>query len=322
MNAPEPELQQALDALLGEASPEADSAELARLRSELGAAGDVLRARAFAHARDEARFVARVLARTTREDLSLAGDVRLFIDFLRARLKASRALRLVAASLALHVVAGPALAWWMLREPEPERQLFIRVEPARELPFEDGSVPSEAPDDELLAEARAREARENARATAHFLLAERAQHLPELSVPADASVGLAELARRVEGLRAGQAAASTTPPPAAETFAALMWLEGELDRLREHGASASTAARRLAAELAGQEARIDAPELATLVAAALQRAWSEGLIDTAPTQAPTVLSAAWFDALAAAGALLPGDEPEIVRRWVAAARAK
>ncbi|MEQ1894994.1 MAG: hypothetical protein ABL998_20835 [Planctomycetota bacterium] len=101
-----------------------------------------------------------------------------------------------------------------------------------------------------------------------------------------------------------------------------MWLEGELDRLREHGASASTAARRLAAELAGQEARIDAPELATLVAAALQRAWSEGLIDTAPTQAPTVLSAAWFDALAAAGARLPGDEPEIVRRWVAAARAK
>ena len=169
-------LERALAALMeaSASSVEADPVELARLRFELAQAGQVLRAQAFARPRDEARFVARVLARTTREDLSRWGDLLLLRDYLRARLKASPALRLVAASLALHLVAAPAVAYWMLHEPEPKKPLLIHIEPPSSLPFDDGEVLAQ-PDDELLAAARAREARENARAETRYWLSARGQ---------------------------------------------------------------------------------------------------------------------------------------------------
>ena len=56
-------------------------------------------------------LVERILAATTREDLGRRGDLRLAAGFLRARLRESLWLRLAAASLAAHAVAGSAAAW-------------------------------------------------------------------------------------------------------------------------------------------------------------------------------------------------------------------
>jgi len=90
-------------------------------------------------------LVARVLARTTGEDLALRGDLWLLADFVRQRLAASRFLRLAAASLLVHLLALPVFAWLALR-PAPTPSGFrahlelreqalpaVPQEPAREL---------------------------------------------------------------------------------------------------------------------------------------------------------------------------------------------
>lgn len=77
----------------------------------------------------DSRLVARILSRTTGEDLGWRGDLGLLAGFLRQRLSASRAVRLLAASLALHLLALPLCAWLALRSPAPERALLVRIEP-------------------------------------------------------------------------------------------------------------------------------------------------------------------------------------------------
>lgn len=69
----------------------------------------------------ESSFVQRVLAQTTREDLGWRGDLHLLRDYVGARLKSSRALRVLAASLVVHLLVGPAVALWVYRtETKPE----------------------------------------------------------------------------------------------------------------------------------------------------------------------------------------------------------
>lgn len=81
----------------------------------------------------------RIYAATTREDLSWRGDLRLLGGFVAARLRSSRALRIAAASLLLHLLALPVLAWYgwthfgpdgpTLRfEPEPAKEPFAEQE--------------------------------------------------------------------------------------------------------------------------------------------------------------------------------------------------
>jgi hypothetical protein len=84
-------------------------------------------------------FQQRVLAATTREDLGLIGDARLVLRFCATRLRASRLLRLAAASLLAHVIALPVLAYFVLRtEKEPGLRITIEIPPAAsELPFAD-----------------------------------------------------------------------------------------------------------------------------------------------------------------------------------------
>ncbi len=62
----------------------------------------------------EQALVERVLTRTTREDLSVRGELRLVGRFLRDRLRSSAALRILAASVLLHLCIVPVLgmlAW-------------------------------------------------------------------------------------------------------------------------------------------------------------------------------------------------------------------
>ena len=77
-------------------------------------------------------FIAEVLARTTREDLGWAGDLRLVGRFVGARLRSSRALRFAAASLLVHLLVLPVFAWMALREARQEHVLQISVRAPRE----------------------------------------------------------------------------------------------------------------------------------------------------------------------------------------------
>jgi hypothetical protein len=91
-------------------------------------------------------FAERVLDSTSREDLGLAGDVRLILGFVGARLRSSRALRLAAASLLLHLLALPVLAFFVLREAEPRWPFNLTTEEPPELFFQ----PSLEPEPELV----------------------------------------------------------------------------------------------------------------------------------------------------------------------------
>lgn len=74
------------------------------------------------------RLSERILARTTREDLSWRGDLALVGGFLRKRLGESVALRLVAASLLVHLIAAPSLlAYYMLVKPAREVNLSFEM---------------------------------------------------------------------------------------------------------------------------------------------------------------------------------------------------
>lgn len=65
----------------------------------------------------DAALTARVLARTTREDLSWRGDLTLVGGYVRERLSRSVLLRFAAASLLLHVAALPVLAYYAFLAP-------------------------------------------------------------------------------------------------------------------------------------------------------------------------------------------------------------
>jgi len=309
-------LQQALDGLFGEGEPAAAD-EQARLASELARVREALRGRAFARPRDEARFVDAVLARTTREDLSWRGDLRLLRAFLGERLRASPALRLVAASLALHLVAAPALAWWMLHERPAERAFTLHVELPSELPFVDELPPLEQPTDELRAEAHAREARENERAFLRRSLLEGGAVLPSPAASPQGAMRL--LARHLAALRTRQAPALESLPAEAGLLEQALALELALDR-RWLGAQDEDVGRVGAAVLA--RALLDDPRAAAadFAACTLRRAWSEGLFEGPPPAAARPFTPAWFEALTRA----VHDDPsaEAVLRWCLAAQAK
>ena len=63
----------------------------------------------------ERALVERILAATTREDLSRRGDLRLLGACVRARLRESPALRLLCWSLAAHALLVAAVVWALVR---------------------------------------------------------------------------------------------------------------------------------------------------------------------------------------------------------------
>ncbi len=99
-----------------------------------------------ARGRRERALVERVLSRTTREDLSRWGDARLLVGFVAARLRGSVALRLLAASLLLHLLALPVVAWvvWVRPADAPRIGFELPAEPPSfaEIPREVPPEPS------------------------------------------------------------------------------------------------------------------------------------------------------------------------------------
>ena len=95
----------------------------------------------------------RILQSTTRSRAEWFGDLRLIRDWVLSRCQQSLWVRLAAASLILHLAALPVLAWYLMRDPIPEPQIFFELpsermfEPA---PIDDIAV--EAPDARLLLE--------------------------------------------------------------------------------------------------------------------------------------------------------------------------
>ena len=109
--------REALDAD-GQAELQELEAVLAQARVEARAAPDWSPIR-------EGALVGRVLSQTTREDLSWRGDLRLVAGFIRERLAASPILKVVAASLLVHLIALPVVGWYVPPGPENQATIFI-----------------------------------------------------------------------------------------------------------------------------------------------------------------------------------------------------
>jgi hypothetical protein len=99
---------------------------------ELQAFADALRAAASEPTQPEQaaaeRIGEKVLALTTREDLSPRGDLRLVVRFAIERVRASGALRVAAALVIAHLCALPVLAWIVLRAPRRSGEFQARIE--------------------------------------------------------------------------------------------------------------------------------------------------------------------------------------------------
>ena len=78
------------------------------------------------------RLVRRVLARTTREDLSWRGDLCVYGDWIARALRSSLVLRVAAASLLLHLAALPVLAWLALHAERVDPHFNTAIEPIAE----------------------------------------------------------------------------------------------------------------------------------------------------------------------------------------------
>jgi hypothetical protein len=269
------------------------------------------------HPRRTARTIERILSRTTRQDLSWRGDLRLWADFLRARWKASPALRVVGASLLLHALAAPAVAYWILREPEPPRPLYFFIEPAVE-EFAPELAPATESVDVVAELARWREQRENALCRARFLV--RRVTPPELELTPQAPVEVRLLAARARQMRLRAPQALELDARELSSLGLALWLEFQADRVSLGAASdplvepLSERLRRTRAELA-PEAR--ASGIGAVLGAAERRSRELGWLDGPALDGPEYLSRAWFEALARAGEESGlGAEP-LWRAWAA-----
>ena len=295
------------------------SAEAAELRRFLGRARDDLRRAPEWSRLREGALVGRVLARTTREDLSWRGELLLFAGFVRQRLAASRALRIVAASLLIHLFALPILA--LFDGDDSAKKLLLTFQPREETEedarFSEPEPAAEAdarttPD--LVSAARVDDALRRAR----FVLSTR--HGPWLE-PGRGRLEIELLAARSRGLsdrRWGGWLDDGSRLEEASLFATLLWGEVLLDRyvlLGERCPLLGPLLNRVAL------AASTTPEsLAPLSAALLLRARAYDLWESRPgfdpRSAPTPLGDVWFTDLEAA--LVEADlaEDPRARLWL------
>ena len=103
------------------------------LESFVEACRSELRAEAPAAPERLAALEREVLAQTTREDISWRGDMRLLRGFLRQRLNSSVLLRVVAASLLVHIAALPVLAYYTWVAPAQSTRILVDF--SQELPY-------------------------------------------------------------------------------------------------------------------------------------------------------------------------------------------
>ncbi len=274
----------------------------------------------------ESALVGRILGRTTREDLSWRGELRIVASFVRERLSASPLLRFVAASLALHLAAVPVLAAWYVYDRDEPPGLQISIEPAvTDSPFDDEHEEFDTPvvmsDDTL--DAPASDEIENATRRARFVLSRAFTPGVERVVVAESSGdptvalerNLLEARSRLLAERAWSDWLDETERwTDATTLARVLWVETLLDRLALEGVRSPRLGPFLndlsLASTTGGEA---SAALAALIDLSLDRARSYGAwaaaADFEPSAVPLPLSAAWFDALerAASSTALIGD---------------
>lgn len=236
----------------------------------------------------------RVLARTTREDLSRWGDLGLALRFVGARLRASGALRLAAASLLLHLLALPVVAWMVWSSPPaPARIWFEPPALPSEPPYGEGQPEPElspqapAVDDAAVLEALAKDREreqlvQDSLRWARWVLGQRSA--PALPARAAGEGELAGLVRlRAERLAEGRAADPGTagPGPGADGVVRALWAELLLDALvlgAEPPAALESALLALLPEPDGTPADPLARAAARLEAAALARAEAYGVL--------------------------------------------
>ena len=120
---------------------ESSAAELEELERFVGDCRAALSSERFGEGRAE--LVESVLSSTTREDLSLRGDLRLFGRFVSQGLRTSVLLRVVAASFLLHVLALPVVAYLAYFQPREHDTLISVSLPPAPLPFETSDVEPE-----------------------------------------------------------------------------------------------------------------------------------------------------------------------------------
>lgn len=276
-------------------------------------------------ARRERALVERVLARTTREDLSRREDARLLLGFVTARLRSSLALRLLAASLLLHLLALPVVAWvvWVRPTDAPR----IEFEPApgpppfAEVPRETPQAPSVPVLDELTPALRAPATSgyvANSIRWARWMLTQDPVPAPP---PAHGTDALDALLRRRLTILAGAPSASEGEPGRGALERALA-AEVLLDRLLVTGrapAELELALLSLApAAHAGSEPGSSAGPLALLEACALARAEAYGVL---PSAAQGELEWARSEFPGAVRLLLRGEDARLVapldREWCA-----
>jgi hypothetical protein len=258
----------------------------------------------------ERSFHARVLARTTRQDPSWRGDLRLWLEFLGRRLESSPALRLVAAVLVLHLVAFPvvALMAWRARAPAP-RPLITFELPARS-PFADPAPQPEVPSSPELDAARKAESVENEIARARLALARLVA--PDLVPAPQPPAPVRWLERRAAGIREHhweKASLAVGAPLVEQALAVEVWLD---EWIWTGGAPPREALARLSAGLAEGRAA-PGEELATL---AIERARAYGLVAGPPRSgAGLPCSATWKEALERAGSALGLGDLPAWRAW-------
>jgi hypothetical protein len=135
---------------VGDPAGEDAAVELHRLRGRLGVRGELEGTAAFLararellaeepeHAAEDADAVAsRVLAESTRSDVSVRGDLRLVRDFVTDSLRSSRVLRILAASLLVHLIALPVVAWYVLGREDASGTVVTFEAPSETFPFGD-----------------------------------------------------------------------------------------------------------------------------------------------------------------------------------------
>ncbi|MFT4543024.1 MAG: hypothetical protein ACI841_004246 [Planctomycetota bacterium] len=192
---------------------------------------------------DSKALVDSILGRTTREDLSWRGDLRLVGNFFSRHWDSSLMVRLVAASLAVHIAALPILALVMiLQEDEPQiikfeappDSIFTEADQQEsadgdaidvlDVPQLDESITAQGDDNDLWQEGRA-----SAIAWARF-------HL-RLGMPAADDAATAEaqsdltrmLQARAEYVTTG-AGTLEAPKPEGDVALHVLWVEHLLDR--------------------------------------------------------------------------------------------
>jgi len=227
----------------------------------------------------ERDLVERVLARTTREDLSWRGDLRLVGGFLAARLRSSVVVRIAAASLLVHLCALPLLAMMGFFESAPPGPV-IRVEPPRERIFQPQEPEPLVLSEESVRDEGAQIALRGERYVQNSLRrARRALRsgAPLLPAPAPGETRAAAILRARCALLSGAKTPVAPPAPAPDVglVERSLWCEYLLDRYLVEG----TEPRGLTRAVAGlARAELERDPGGLLAASALARAASYGLV--------------------------------------------